>query len=64
MRSQLTPHGLVAFVADGAVLPRASGHRDEPLTSHAVPFESPENLRVTLSLSDGSEVSGMGIPEA
>lgn len=63
VRSQLAPRGLVAFVADGAVLPRASGHRDAPLTSHAVPFESPENLRVTLSLIDGSDVSGMGIPE-
>lgn len=63
VRSQLASRGLVAFVADGAVLPRASGHRDEPLTSHAVPFQSPENLRVTLPLSDGTEVSGMGIPE-
>ena len=63
VRSQLAPRGLVAFVADGAVLPRASGHRDEPLTTHAVPFEPPENLQVTLSLGDGTEVSGMGIPE-
>ncbi|WP_431813661.1 ABC-ATPase domain-containing protein [Kocuria sp. cx-455] len=63
VRSQLAARALVAFVADGAVLPRASGHRDEPLTDHAVPFESPDNLRVTLTLSDGTEVSGLGVPE-
>lgn len=63
VRAQLATRALVAFVADGAVLPRASGHRDEPLTDHAVPFESPDNLRVTLTLSDGTEVSGLGIPE-
>lgn len=63
VRSQLAPRGLVAFVADGAVLPRASGHRDEPLAHHAVPFDSPENLRVTLSLTDGRTVDGMGVPE-
>lgn len=63
VRAQLATRALVAFVADGAVLPRASGHRDEPLTDHAVPLESPDNLRVTLTLSNGTEVSGLGIPE-
>ncbi|WP_270255369.1 ABC-ATPase domain-containing protein [Kocuria marina] len=63
LRSQLPDRGLVAFVADGAVLPRASGNRDEPLTRHAVPFETPPSLRVTLELSHGRTVSGMGIPE-
>ena len=63
LRAQLPQRGLVAFVADGAVLPRASGHRDEPLAHGAVPFESPQQLRVELELEDGSTVSGMGIPE-
>ena len=63
LRAQLPQRGLVAFVADGAVLPRASGHRDEPLAHGAVPFESPSRLRVELELEDGSTVSGMGVPE-
>ncbi|MCT1544472.1 MULTISPECIES: ABC-ATPase domain-containing protein [Kocuria] len=63
LRAQLPQRGLVAFVADGAVLPRASGHRDEPLAHGAVPFETPPRLRVELELEDGSTVSGMGVPE-
>ena len=63
LRAQLPQRGLVAFVADGAVLPRASGHRDEPLAHGAVPFETPPQLRVELELEDGSTVSGMGVPE-
>ena len=63
LRKQLPQRGLVAFVADSAVLPRASGHRDEPLARGAVPFETPPELRVELELEDGSTVSGMGIPE-
>ncbi|MDO4257088.1 MAG: ABC-ATPase domain-containing protein [Kocuria sp.] len=63
LRAQLPQRGLVAFVADGAVLPRASGHRDEPLARGAVPFETPPRLRVELELEDGSTVSGMGVPE-
>ncbi|WP_330445854.1 ABC-ATPase domain-containing protein [Kocuria rhizophila] len=63
LRKQLPQRGLVAFVADSAVLPRASGYRDEPLARGAVPFETPPELRVELELEDGSTVSGMGIPE-
>ena len=63
LRAQLPGRGLVAFVADGAVLPRASRHRDEPLTDGVTPFASPESLRVTLELATGEPVSGMGIPE-
>ncbi len=63
LRAQLAHRGLAAFVADGAVLPRADGASDRPLpTPPAVPFESPPSLRVTLDLPDGGAVSGMGIP--
>ena len=61
LRRQLADHGLVAFVADGAVLPRASGIDPAPLPG-AVPFESPPELQVTLDTPDGP-VSGMGVPE-
>lgn len=63
LRSWLNAHALVAFVADGAILPRASGTSDAPLAGdRAVLFRSPESLRVSVSLPHAGEVSGMGIP--
>jgi predicted ABC-class ATPase len=63
LRDLLPSVGLVAFVADGAVLPRESGASDRPLIDGAVPFRSPEKLRVSVELPNRGEVSGMGIPE-
>ncbi|AEI14962.1 ABC transporter, ATPase [Flexistipes sinusarabici DSM 4947] len=71
MRKQLEKKGLVAFIADGSILPRASGNSQKPM-KEAVPFYSPESLRVKLSLKnpvsaeDGGqmgEIYGMGIPK-
>lgn len=54
---------LVAFVPDGAVLPRESGISDLPLGSHrAVPFRAPDALAVTLQTPHRGPVRGMGIP--
>ncbi len=50
LRQVLTEHGLVAFIADGAILPRESGASDLPMAD-AIPFRSPESLRVSLPLS-------------
>ncbi|GAA3756619.1 putative ABC-class ATPase [Spinactinospora alkalitolerans] len=63
LREQLPDLGLVAFVADGSVLPRRSGVSDLPMTGAAVPFASPESLRVTVKLPHRGEVSGLGVPE-
>ncbi len=63
LRAQLGDRGLVAFVADGAILPRRSGVDERPLTPEAVPFQSPPSLRVTLDLVNGGQVTGMGIPQ-
>ncbi|MEJ2539646.1 MAG: ABC-ATPase domain-containing protein [Gemmatimonadota bacterium] len=63
LRDRLPDHGLVAFVADGAILPRRSGVDDRPLESGAVAFRSPEGLRVTLDTPNAGPVCGMGIPE-
>src|SRR5215208_3534141 len=46
LRGLLPELGLVAFVADGAVLPRESGASDRPLTDGAVPFQSPKEFGV------------------
>ena len=62
LRAALDERGLVAFVADGAILPRRSGVDERPL-SGGVPFSSPESMRVTVRLPHRGEVSGMGVPE-
>jgi len=62
LRAQLPAAGLVAFVADGAILPRVSGADDHPLAD-AIPFRSPPSLRATFTLPHAGEVSGMGVPE-
>ncbi len=63
LRKQLPGLGLVAFVADRAVLPRESGASERPLRNGAVAFKSPEEFRVTVELPNRGSVSGMGIPE-
>jgi predicted ABC-class ATPase len=62
VQAQLADRGLVAFVADGAVLPRASGVSSQPLDD-AVPFASPDSLRVTLPTKHAGDLVGMGVPE-
>lgn len=63
LRSLLAERSLVAFVGDGAILPRRAGDSDLPLDAGAVPFRSPESLQVTVDLPSGRRVSGMGVPE-
>jgi predicted ABC-class ATPase len=63
LRWRLPELGLVAFVADGSILPRESGASDKPLREGAVPFEGPEELRVSVELPNRGEIVGMGIPE-
>ncbi len=63
LRGFLPSLGLVAFVADGAVLPRESGASDRPLGEGAVRFESPAPFRVGVELPNRGAVTGMGIPE-
>jgi predicted ABC-class ATPase len=63
LRGLLPGLGLVAFVADGAVLPRESGASDRPLRDGAVPFGSPVEYRVEVELPNRGFVSGMGVPE-
>jgi len=62
LRSQLEVEGLVAFIADGSILPRESGVSSKPLPG-AVTFKSPSSLRVSLKTIQDKVVTGMGIPE-
>ena len=47
IRESLPGQGLVAFIADGSVLPRRSGVSDLPLTRGVIPFQSPPSLMVS-----------------
>ncbi|MGI9953357.1 ABC-ATPase domain-containing protein [Moorellaceae bacterium AZ2] len=64
LREQLAPAGLVAFVGNGAILPRRSGVSQLPLpASQAVPFVAPPSLEVELEAPHAGRVRGMGIPK-
>ena len=60
VREQLPGLGLCAFVANGSVLPRASGVSSKPM-GDGVKFVSPKELEVTLDLPRGRQITGMGI---
>ncbi|WP_136089407.1 ABC-ATPase domain-containing protein [Auritidibacter ignavus] len=60
IRDELPRRGLVAFIANGSVLPRAAGHSSAPL-HYAEPFESPDSVSVSFDLPSGRTLTGMGI---
>ncbi|MDA1360585.1 ABC-ATPase domain-containing protein [Glycomyces luteolus] len=60
LREAVGAAGLVAFVADGAMLARRSGVDDRPMES-GVPFASPESMAVEFDLPHAGTVRGMGI---
>ncbi len=61
LRKALGERDLIAFVADGSVLPRRSGIDDRPLDDGAIAFRSPDSMRVTITAPHAGEISGMGI---
>ncbi len=64
LRELLIDKGLVAFIGNGAILPRESGVSDQPLSKDkAVQFKAPAELEVSFNLPHQKEVRGMGIPE-
>lgn len=62
LRQQLQQLGLVAFIANGAVLPRESGVSNRPMKG-AVPFQSPQSMEVEMILPNYGTIRGMGIPK-
>lgn len=60
IREELEKNDLIAFVANGAILPRESGVSDKPMKG-AVRFQSPKEMEVTMKLPHKGEISGMGI---
>ena len=60
-RAQLDQLRLVAFVRNGAVLPRASGADDRVMKEGGVPFQSPPEGEVELQLPNRGSIKGLGI---
>lgn len=60
IREHLKEMGLVAFVANGAILPRESGISSRPMKG-AKKFVSPKSLEVTMELPHKGTIRGMGI---
>jgi len=61
LQAKLKDHGLVAFIADGSILPRESGISEAPLKHGAVPFFAPEDLAVRVDLPHAGTLRGLGI---
>ncbi|PSQ91236.1 MAG: isopentenyl-diphosphate delta-isomerase [Proteobacteria bacterium SW_6_67_9] len=61
LRAALAERDLVAFVADGAILPRRSGVDDRPL-GDALAFQAPQALRCTIDTPNAGAVTGLGVP--
>ncbi len=62
LRSKLPSQRLVAFVANGSLLPRVSGVDNSPMSrEEAVIFKSPPSLETTITVRNRGEVTGMGI---
>jgi predicted ABC-class ATPase len=64
LRERLSGLDLVSFVADGSILPRASGIDSRPMSrGKIVPFQSPASFSVRVELPNHGAIKGMGIPE-
>lgn len=60
IREELSKKGLVAFVANGSILPRESGVSTRPLVD-GKKFESPKSLEVSFNTPNKGIITGMGI---
>ena len=61
IRGQLCENGLIAFVANGAMLPRRSGVDPRPLKNNGIAFQSPSSLEVSFNCPNCGLIKGMGI---
>lgn len=62
LRNNLSSKNLVAFIADGSLLPRKSGVDEKPLEpDKAVLFHSPDTMRFEFQLPNRGKITGMGI---
>ena len=60
IRTKLKEKDLIAFIANGSILPRESGVSQKPLID-SIPFKSPKTLEVEFDLPNRGLVKGMGV---
>lgn len=60
IREQMKKEDIVAFVANGSILPRESGVSQRPM-KQAIPFQSPKSMEVTWNLPHKGNVTGMAV---
>lgn len=64
IRSKLSGKGLVAFVANDAILPRATGIDPRLLKGeNVIPFSAPGSMEISFNLPNQGAIRGMAIPE-
>ena len=64
IRDKLPELGLVAFIGNGAILPRRSGVSELPMSpDRAVVFKAPHSLELELDTLNHGKLRGMGIPK-
>lgn len=62
IRKYLKEHDYIAFIANGAILPRESGVSNRPLQSaNLVPFQAPPSLEIEIPLPHRQPLKGMAI---
>ena len=61
LRKSLSDLGLIAFLADGALLPRRSGIDDKPMANSVIPLRAPDSMAVEVSLPNRGAIRGLGI---
>ena len=62
IREELQKRSLVAFIADGAILPRESGVSGKPMRN-SVSWKTPESMEITMELPYKGKIKGTGIPK-
>ncbi|KNE70019.1 ABC transporter ATPase [Allomyces macrogynus ATCC 38327] len=60
LRRMVEDAGLVAFIGNGSILPRAAGDSQLPLTS-AIPWQSPPSLEITFTLPNRGAITGTAL---
>lgn len=63
LRNTLKDKNLVAFIANGSLLPRKSGISDKLMAGTIIAFQSPPSLEIEITLPNAGKIQGMGIPQ-
>jgi predicted ABC-class ATPase len=61
MQNMLPRYGLIAFIGDGAILPRQTGASQAPLKEGAVAFQAPDRMAVEVDFPNTGPMRGLGI---